>query len=233
MARREGESISDEVGSRRVSLAGVPALSRESRAGGNTLMPTAVELIAKFRNNVLASLDEAVSSISAAVRSPIEEILVWDLIDYAGHESVLGCRGLPTQSLPGASGHEAFCITLDRGELEATALWIQPEIVAEGRRYRLDIGLEVIQGNCRALVAIECDGHDFHEKTKKQAQHDKRRDRDLQILGWSVARFTGSEIVRDPRAASRSSYRLAHSIINARQLELIQAIERRREGGRD
>jgi len=43
-------------------------------------------------------------------------------------------------------------------------------------------------------IIVECDGHDFHEKTKVQAAHDKRRDRILQSLGYKVFRFTGSEI---------------------------------------
>lgn len=45
----------------------------------------------------------------------------------------------------------------------------------------------------RKLV-IECDGHDFHEKTKEQAKKDKSRDRDLTANGFPVFRFTGSEI---------------------------------------
>lgn len=45
-------------------------------------------------------------------------------------------------------------------------------------------------------IVIECDGHDFHEKTKEQAQRDKKRDRDMQIAGYKVYRFTGSEIYR-------------------------------------
>lgn len=51
--------------------------------------------------------------------------------------------------------------------------------------------------NVKRLV-VECDGHDFHEKTKKQAQRDKERDRMLQIAGYPVLRFTGSEIYRSP-----------------------------------
>jgi hypothetical protein len=43
-------------------------------------------------------------------------------------------------------------------------------------------------------VVIECDGHDFHEKTKAQAAHDKKRDRFIQSQGYSVLRFTGHEI---------------------------------------
>lgn len=47
------------------------------------------------------------------------------------------------------------------------------------------------------VVVIECDGHDFHERTKEQAQRDKARDRELQQCGVCVLRYTGSEIWRD------------------------------------
>lgn len=48
------------------------------------------------------------------------------------------------------------------------------------------------------FCVIECDGHEFHERTKKQAEHDKKRDRFLQAEGFPVLRLTGSEIWRDP-----------------------------------
>lgn len=44
---------------------------------------------------------------------------------------------------------------------------------------------------------IECDGHDFHEKTKEQATSDKKRDRYLTANGWKILRFSGSEIYKD------------------------------------
>lgn len=53
------------------------------------------------------------------------------------------------------------------------------------------------EAGIRQLV-VECDGHDFHERTKDQAAHDRARDRRLQELGYTVYRFTGSEIYRDP-----------------------------------
>ena len=49
-------------------------------------------------------------------------------------------------------------------------------------------------------VVIECDGHDFHERTKEQAKRDKSRDRTLQREGYHVLHFTGSEIWRNPIA---------------------------------
>lgn len=47
-------------------------------------------------------------------------------------------------------------------------------------------------------MIVECDGHDFHERTKEQARRDKQRDRYFQSKGMKVLRFTGSEIWADP-----------------------------------
>lgn len=46
-------------------------------------------------------------------------------------------------------------------------------------------------------IAIECDGHDFHERTKEQAARDKSRDRSIVAEGYALFRFTGSEIWAD------------------------------------
>lgn len=48
-----------------------------------------------------------------------------------------------------------------------------------------------------AQIIVECDGHDFHERTKAQAERDRSRDRMFQAAGWKVLRFTGSEIFKD------------------------------------
>ena len=57
--------------------------------------------------------------------------------------------------------------------------------------YRVDFFVKSPFGR----VVIECDGHDFHERTKQQAAHDKKRDRYLQKEGYAVLHYTGSEIV--------------------------------------
>ena len=49
-------------------------------------------------------------------------------------------------------------------------------------------------------VAIELDGHEFHEKTKQQVAKDKKRDRSLIKSGLTVLRFSGSEIFYSPRS---------------------------------
>lgn len=55
-------------------------------------------------------------------------------------------------------------------------------------------------------MVVECDGHDFHEKTKEQAKHDKRRDRYFQSQGHKVLHFTGSEIWNDASACAEEIY---------------------------
>lgn len=52
-------------------------------------------------------------------------------------------------------------------------------------------------GDWRRLI-VECDGHDFHERTKAQARRDRSRDRAAQLVDIPIFRFTGSEIWRDP-----------------------------------
>jgi very-short-patch-repair endonuclease len=47
-------------------------------------------------------------------------------------------------------------------------------------------------------VVVECDGHDFHERTKEQAARDRSRDRAMQRDGFIVMRFTGSELYKSP-----------------------------------
>lgn len=42
-------------------------------------------------------------------------------------------------------------------------------------------------------IVIELDGHDYH-KTKEQRTGDAKRERFLELEGWRVIRFTGSEV---------------------------------------
>jgi very-short-patch-repair endonuclease len=65
-------------------------------------------------------------------------------------------------------------------------------------KYRTDFAIFVGDKQGYQKIAIECDGHDFHEKNKKQVQRDKERDRFFQSKGWKLLRFSGSEIYNDP-----------------------------------
>lgn len=74
--------------------------------------------------------------------------------------------------------------------------------------YRVDFFIGVIQTQTKVItklpgIVVECDGHDFHERTKEQARRDKSRDRKLLAAGYRVMRFTGSELYRDADGCAR------------------------------
>lgn len=62
------------------------------------------------------------------------------------------------------------------------------------------------------MIAIECDGHDYHERTKEQAAHDRKRDREMTQAGIVVLRFTGSEIWKNPFACADQVLSIALSM---------------------
>jgi very-short-patch-repair endonuclease len=47
-------------------------------------------------------------------------------------------------------------------------------------------------------VLVELDGHDFHDKDKRQRSYEKARDRFLVKSGFRVLHFTGSDVFADP-----------------------------------
>jgi hypothetical protein len=69
-------------------------------------------------------------------------------------------------------------------------------------RYRFGDKIEVRN------VIVECDGHDFHERTKEQAAKDRSRDRRMQAEGYKVFRFTGAEIWADAVGCAREVFDL-------------------------
>lgn len=87
---------------------------------------------------------------------------------------------------------------------------MQYEIKTTENFYRADFLLMPVQWDVYntsiPILIVECDGHNFHEKTKEQAKKDKERDRDLQMHGYRIIRFTGSEI-------NNSSYACAMSVM--------------------
>lgn len=90
--------------------------------------------------------------------------------------------------------------------------------------YKIDFGLyfSFPSEDTPVKIAVECDGHEFHEKTKQQAARDKRRDRELTKMGWSVVRFTGSEVFNDPKKCIAEIEDI-YSSLSDKQKDVIQA----------
>lgn len=105
--------------------------------------------------------------------SPIESQLLTGLVNAARRRGL----GLEVQGATVAAGPTKFSVGM--------------QISVAG--YRVDFTVS----HAAAKAVVECDGHDYHERTKEQAKHDRGADRAFQRAGYRVLRFTGSEIYRD------------------------------------
>lgn len=149
--------------------------------------------------------DQLSESVLAACESPIERIMAAAL--FLARWPATDCRDLSrgrtgfTHPLWCASDLEALLDAVDKSPAAGPRLGKDYLAIAPQQRvlsYRVDF-LVVMRSDESGhhTAVVECDGHDFHERTKKQARRDKLRDREMQGLGHAVLRFTGSEIYKD------------------------------------
>jgi hypothetical protein len=136
--------------------------------------------------------------------SPIEKLLYCAIVLSFNHEPSCRLHGVYTVS------------DSTRAALLSTETWARQHLLIEPQAHvdgwRVDFLIRAWTGGAvwtpgvgrqdgkprwRSLVA-ECDGHDFHERTKEQAARDRARDRGVAAKGYDVFRFTGSELWRDP-----------------------------------
>jgi very-short-patch-repair endonuclease len=77
---------------------------------------------------------------------------------------------------------------------------LQPQapIATERQTYNVDFLVSKRDGPS-IRIAIELDGHEFHERTQTQAGRDKSRERAIVSAGLPLLRFTGSEVFNNPR----------------------------------
>lgn len=87
---------------------------------------------------------------------------------------------------------------------------IQPQ--AQIGKYRADFLVGVGANGHWRKVVVECDGHNYHERTKEQAAHDKERDRFMTLGGYKILRFAGSEIYKDAGKCADQIQELAEQL---------------------
>lgn len=74
--------------------------------------------------------------------------------------------------------------------------------------YTLDFLVKYSSPTTNFKVIIECDGHEFHEKTREQVSKDKKRDRYFSKNGFTIFRYSGSEIVNNPNQVKKDLWDL-------------------------
>ncbi|GJM43456.1 MAG: hypothetical protein DHS20C21_02980 [Gemmatimonadota bacterium] len=126
-------------------------------------------------------------------QSPIEELFALGLVSLAGEEEVLKFE----------HGNE-----MGGPDYVRTLVFQQFEIL----NYRADFFLQRVCDHEKSVrqIVVECDGHDFHDRTKEQARRDKKRDREMQVY-CPVLRFTGSEIYADHLSCARQALEFLRS----------------------
>ena len=143
--------------------------------------------------------------------SPLEQSLLHELIlltnaypcDYQLPHLLTQCYGEPFYLGFSLRIYPQYELTLpypERGSFGTTQKAFRPDfllllIPPEDVR-SLDYPRDFLAG-AFAKVVVEIDGHDYHERTKEQAENDKSRDRAFTNSGFTVLRFTGREIYRE------------------------------------
>jgi very-short-patch-repair endonuclease len=166
------------------------------------------KMIAAIAQDIRAGITEFDSDVAVKTDSPIERTLLTAL--YA--EITFNSLWREFSGFCASIGNHADDFTSAEND-GLFAVILQAPI----KKYRADF--LVVAKPARAKVwrklVVECDGHDFHERTKEQASRDRSRDRAMQDAGYTVFRFTGSEIQRDPAACARQviqwTYRLSEA----------------------
>lgn len=118
----------------------------------------------------------------------------------------------------------------------ALVMWEWPYAIAIPQWHRrfngtsrwADYDFAVFAGCSR--LDVEVDGHQFHNATKEQAQHDRSRDRLSIVGGWQPARFTGSEAIKNPCGVSEEMKKIAARMADTAP-EWWHAVIRRIEDG--
>ena len=138
--------------------------------------------IEKAKKELLSSIESEYDELVNLTQSPIEKLFLLSFLSICDY-----CY------------FDQFCydalgnLIMAKTKLYAEDVYIIPQ--NEIGNYRVDF-LFVI--NEKKSFIVECDGHDFHEKTKEQVANDKSRDREFIKNNYVVVRFSGSEIYNKP-----------------------------------
>lgn len=176
-----------------------------SDEGSSDVVRVAANAVANHFGDKAKYLIEQVAKLA---ESPIEKAMLCALV-VAAHESVESVQVSTEVGILGDSPCEAGTLLIEpQKELCGYRVDVLLTYVADVPDFEHPVnapdGLETPGCKTGAVrLVVECDGHDFHEKTKQQVSGDKRRDRELKMAGYEVFRYSGSDIWKDPLRHAR------------------------------
>lgn len=145
-----------------------------------------VRQVALFKvREELVSTADSISELMSYCESPIEQDLLAALITVWSDDYDINYWQMPIDIFSKPTLH------------------IEPQFKAGKFRIDFRVRIQLYDPTTKnwdfiKSVLVECDGHDFHERTKEQAQRDRSKDRYFQKSSMPLLRFTGSEIYADP-----------------------------------
>ena len=156
----------------------------------------------KPADNVLAFLDKASDAYGQMMCARFTDNLYCEIVEGESRSPIEHLFLIASQVLC-ASEYVPYCPDpeFDRNgdPVPARGLHCWPQ--APIGKYKVDfllsqsgLGPEEIY----TPVVVELDGHEFHDKDKRQRSYEKARDRFLVKRGYKVLHFTGSDVVADP-----------------------------------
>lgn len=104
----------------------------------------------------------------------------------------------------------AFELYMKLNNKEFIMLFSQMPIKIGKKKYVADFYFEkdkyINCFNTNKRIIIECDGHEFHQKTKEQVKRDNEREYALKMAGYEIIRFSGSQIYNEPFKCAEDTY---------------------------
>ena len=158
-----------------------------------------LDLGESFLNNFLSLPRRCQAALLGATMMPNNGI--YEMIAVRGNLNYDDCKS-PIEKIL-ALAYEIVIYDIGFPECELLQLYPQEEIVVDDKRYYADFLLDTenvggIKRDHPLKLIIECDGHEFHEKTKEQVILRNERDLSLKMAGYDILHFSGSEIYRNP-----------------------------------
>jgi very-short-patch-repair endonuclease len=153
--------------------------------------------------------DMSLTRAAAVGDSEIEKLLWCALVAEVLYDNT-AFKGIST---PTDAGH---CERLKKILSGQFYLILQAQVQREGWRVDFVLSVEAWENDGWVWkdAIIECDGHDFHERTKKQASRDRKRDRKATASKTPIFRFTGSELWRDPKGCAAEIIDWAQGVVS-------------------
>lgn len=168
----------------------------------------------------------AVQILSASSESPIETAMVAGFV-------TLNSLSQEAKIFKSKSDYVSMAFQSDRENkklLPFVAVVPQwDEVLSSGRTVRYDFllisgGVFDVYGDDRVVtanaVAVECDGFEWHDRTKEQFIDERKRCRESFADGIPVVRFAGTEIWASPFECAQEAVELAKSSLCPVQLRL-------------